>query len=99
MRLSLPEIETILAIFKASDVNTKVYLFGSRVDDKQRGGDIDLLIHSAIIDKQQLRKIKWQLIERLGEQKFDLLLSEKLKEPFVKLVLPTAILLNNAIKK
>ncbi len=28
------------------DLNDKVYIFGSRVDEKKRGGDIDILVYS-----------------------------------------------------
>lgn len=91
MRLSKNEIDLFLTIIKEYDLSAEVYLFGSRADDNQLGGDIDVLIHSQKIDKPNLRKIKWQLIEKLGEQKIDLLLSKTLSEPFVRLVLPGAI--------
>jgi predicted nucleotidyltransferase len=91
MRLSIHEIEILLSVITQYDDNVNVYLFGSRVNDKQLGGDIDLLIHSQVIDKIQSRKIKWQLMEQLGEQKIDILLTKELKEPFVRLVLPEAI--------
>ena len=47
MRLQSKEIQTILRV--AKDIygdGVKVYLFGSRLDDKKRGGDIDLLIRT-----------------------------------------------------
>ena len=47
MRLSKREIEAILQV--AEDIygtDVKVYLFGSRVDDSRRGGDIDLLVRT-----------------------------------------------------
>ena len=95
MRLSPQEINILVSTFKNYDTNADVYLFGSRVDNNKLGGDIDLLIHSQFIDKTMLRKIKWQLMEELGEQKIDLLLSEKLDEPFVRLILPKAIKLQS----
>jgi len=91
MRLSTNEIEMLLSVFSTYDDKANVYLFGSRVDDSQLGGDIDLIVNSKNIDKMQLRKIKWQLMEQLGEQKIDLLLSKELTEPFVQLILPQAI--------
>ena len=96
MRLTNDERLVILSAIKAIDQNADLYLFGSRVDDRQLGGDIDLLIHSQIITKRQIRAIKWQLMEQLGEQKIDLLLSKELTEPFVRLILPEALLLTDS---
>jgi predicted nucleotidyltransferase len=53
--------------------NAKVYLFGSRADDTQKGGDVDILILSekklSFIDKT---RIKYAFYEKYGEQKIDL---------------------------
>lgn len=74
MRLTASEIDAIKV--SASDVfpNCVVYLFGSRVDDSKRGGDIDLYIK--LSDKTHLfeKKIKFlaQLKRAIGEQKIDL---------------------------
>lgn len=45
MRVSTAEAERIRAIVRdlAGD-NARVYLFGSRLDDDARGGDLDLLV-------------------------------------------------------
>ena len=91
MRLTDNERIIIVNIIQKIDPNANVYLFGSRIDNSKLGGDIDLLIHSQQLNKYQLRAIKWQLLEQLGEQKIDILLSQELKEPFVRLILPEAI--------
>ena len=44
MRLDNKEIEALR--FALEDVDDEVYLFGSRVDDYKKGGDIDLLVFS-----------------------------------------------------
>ena len=45
MRLKLPEIVAICATVNAvADASATVHLFGSRVDDRGRAGDIDLLV-------------------------------------------------------
>ena len=44
MRLRELEKKSIVKTIKAVDPEAKIYLFGSRVDDNRRGGDIDLLI-------------------------------------------------------
>jgi len=98
MRLTSQEINTFIQVFNAADANAEIYLFGSRTQDSLRGGDIDLLIHSTKIDKTLLRKIKWQLLELLGEQKLDIILSADLKEPFIRLILPTAITIKSNTK-
>jgi len=92
MRLSNKEIETIKNSVLALDANAHVYLFGSRVDDTKRGGDIDLLIESTVLTKQDLRKIRWHFFERFGEQKMDLILDAGIEnQAFIQMIKPTAV--------
>jgi len=56
------------------DIEAKLYLFGSRVNDEKKGGDIDLLIVSKKITKMDLRKIKREFFNKFGEQKIDIVL-------------------------
>lgn len=52
MCLTKKEIETTVRI--AREIygwNVEVYLFGSRTDDIERGGDIDLLVRNSGIKK------------------------------------------------
>ena len=44
MRLSKEERRAILDVFKETFGSGSIYLFGSRVDDRLKGGDIDLYI-------------------------------------------------------
>lgn len=44
MRLTHDEIKSIIESFHNSFETGSVYLFGSRVDDARKGGDIDLYI-------------------------------------------------------
>lgn len=46
MRLSNTEVNTIKTAVFELDLHAHIFLFGSRVDDSKRGGDIDLLIES-----------------------------------------------------
>jgi predicted nucleotidyltransferase len=58
---------------------SQVWLFGSRVDDTKRGGDIDLLIETDKIIPNRvalLCQLEAQLIMRLGERKIDVLLKD-----------------------
>ena len=58
--------------------NTRVWLFGSRVDDTQRGGDIDLYVEPEIQDAATLVDARLSfMIEMhrlIGDQKIDLVL-------------------------
>ena len=58
MRLKKEEIKTIKDTIKKFDKSAKIYLFGSRIDDNKRGGDIDILIDSPKIGFKELIKIK-----------------------------------------
>ena len=56
-----------------------IWLFGSRVDDRKRGGDIDLLVESNETDVTALMDHKIHFLvdlqRRIGEQKIDVVLS------------------------
>ena len=78
MRLTKYQIETIKK-YTLEVFNTKrVYLFGSRVDDTKRGGDIDLYIE--LDDKSELFKKRIKILAKLkrylGEQKIDVIFNE-----------------------
>lgn len=74
MRLSQRYIEVIKKYFDQFFQNGEIYLFGSRVDDTKKGGDIDLYFvlkeHSNLFEK----KIKFlsRVKRELGEQKIDI---------------------------
>ena len=46
MRLRSAELEAIRANLAAMDPHGAIYLFGSRVDDARRGGDIDVFLEA-----------------------------------------------------
>ena len=57
--------------------NVRVSLFSSRVDDHQRGGDIDLLIEAdQILDNRPAMAVRYsaRLQRRIGEQRIDVLI-------------------------
>lgn len=68
---------------------SKIYLFGSRVDDNQKGGDLDILI----LSKEKIhfgttRRIKISFYREFGYQKLDLVNFRFDEEsPFKELVL------------
>ncbi|MGA7979791.1 MAG: nucleotidyltransferase domain-containing protein [Chromatiaceae bacterium] len=85
MRLQEAERQTILNTILSADPDAVVYLFGSRVDDTARGGDIDLLVLSTRIDVLAKLTILAQLHEQLGDQRIDLAVFSDLTKPFARL--------------
>ena len=81
MRLNADQIQAIRqAATAAFGVDAAVWLFGSRVDDGKKGGDIDLLVRPSANAAEQpfAKKIKkLSLLERqLGERKIDLVIEQ-----------------------
>lgn len=71
MRLSKRVIEAIKKSVLESFGSVDVYLFGSRVDDSSRGGDIDLAIDTKL-SKSEFRKKKVEFIIAMMKQNLDL---------------------------
>ena len=81
MRLSPDQIQSIrFAATATFGQGTAVWLFGSRVDDTKKGGDIDLLVRPIPAEANQpfVKKIRMlTLLERLlGERKVDLVIEQ-----------------------
>ena len=93
MRLKPEEITAINETVHALDGEAMVYLFGSRVDDSKRGGDIDLLVMSQTLTRSDAGKIRWRLWELMGEQKIDILIAKDTSDPFVRIAMKEGILL------
>ncbi|HHJ07266.1 MAG TPA: nucleotidyltransferase domain-containing protein [Anaerolineae bacterium] len=91
MRLTTDEIEAIKEAVSQYDAKAKTYLFGSRVDDQKKGGDIDLLVMSQVLGFDERRKIRLKLYEKLGEQKIDIVLAKDKSAPFTRVALAEAI--------
>lgn len=85
------EIQAVKQSIKAYDCEADVYLFGSRVDDNKKGGDIDLLIFSTKIARKEKRRIKTKLYDMLGEQKIDIVVAKDLSSPFVRIAFKEGI--------
>ena len=73
MRLNSFQLKAIKETFFEVFESGEIYLFGSRVRDNLRGGDIDLYL--VVKDKKDLfkKKIKFlaKLKRKIGEQKID----------------------------
>lgn len=85
MRLTQNEIDIIkkgfLTFFLPID---HLWIFGSRVDDTKKGGDIDLFIETQLSDFKEILKKRtgfWiYLQDNLGEQRIDIIIKNSQKE-------------------
>lgn len=78
-----------------------LFLFGSRVNDQAKGGDIDLLL---LIEPQQEREIRLikhillrEIKSRIGEQKIDFVIATSdgmANDPFLRQIASSRILLD-----
>ena len=103
MRLSLDQIQAIReAATAAFGQGTSVWLFGSRVDDAKKGGDIDLLVSPApktgladdLPQQAFMQKIRMLTLleQHLGERKVDLIVEHpKDDRPIVEIAYRTGI--------
>lgn len=77
MRLNEFELQKIKEVYKKIFKHGELYLFGSRVDDTQKGGDIDLyIIPGETAGNLTEMKISFlvELKHAIGEQKIDLVI-------------------------
>ena len=92
MRLKSSEVSAIRSTILKLDPGANIFLFGSRVDDAKKGGDIDLLIISGrLAGSKDKRAIKTELFALIGEQKIDILIAADDSDPFVKLALESGV--------
>lgn len=71
MRLQRNIIEKINLAIKHSFGDVKVYLFGSRVDDSKKGGDIDIAIDNHL-PREEFRKMKAKFLANMTKAGFEL---------------------------
>ncbi len=88
MRLSQKEISAIKNNILSFDQNAKIYLFGSRVNDNAKGGDIDVLVISDKIGFTEKLKIRTGIFREIEEQKLDLIVKKDFNDVFVKMIQP-----------
>ena len=93
MRLSQAEIDLLKKLILRCRPNAEIFLFGSRVDDRTRGGDIDILIlDDKKLEIKELVKIERSFWAVFGEQKIDLVcFTPDSDHPFKKVALLNAI--------
>jgi len=96
MRLSQAQVQAIEQVFQMVFSHGEVILFGSRVDDQKKGGDIDLFIQPAEpMSDLFARKVQFLLAlkNEIGEQKIDLVLAPFAPEYLKREIKKTGMLL------
>ena len=93
MRLSASQITAIREEIERLDPKAEVYLFGSRVDDAARGGDVDLLVISETLGFREVLRLRTRILDRIGWQQLDLLVRrrDQINEPLAAIALETGV--------
>jgi predicted nucleotidyltransferase len=80
MRLHPNQAQTIKdTVARLVGPASRVWLFGSRVDDSLRGGDIDLFVETDDVVPNRVKtlcRIEGALVMALGDRKMDILLKD-----------------------
>ena len=84
MRLTKQQIKCLIeATHESFGDSSDIWLFGSRVDDSKKGGDIDLYIETdlesgTVMAKLKMRELLWP---SFGDQKIDILVRSRKGSP------------------
>lgn len=80
MRLTPAQAQTIKnTVARVVGPASRVWLFGSRVDDSLRGGDIDLFVETDEVVPNRVEalcRLEGALVMALGDRKMDILLKD-----------------------
>ncbi len=81
MRLTPYQQQAIKKHFLEVFKEGRIYLFGSRVDDNQKGGDIDLYIQTDVEKNFAHKKLDFLVLLKrsIGEQKIDVVFDRGLQ--------------------
>jgi predicted nucleotidyltransferase len=81
MRVTKKQINIIKTILSKQIDDAKIYLFGSRVDDKKKGGDIDIFVKTShpVSLKDEIAILTQLELEGI-ERKVDLVIDSKGKD-------------------
>ena len=91
MRLNDDQTQAIRQVIAGFDPDARVFVFGSRADDNARGGDIDLLVVSERLAPVSEWDIQDALMDRLGEQRIDVVVASSPRSPFQCIVFQEAV--------
>ncbi|MGL2994891.1 nucleotidyltransferase domain-containing protein [Flavobacterium sp. TSSA_36] len=97
MRITTAQKKFIYEYWTERIPSSQVFLFGSRVDDLKKGGDIDIFVLSdKKLHHSEVFKMKQLFFSKFGQQKMDVVSFTKNDDSaFKKHVLSYAKLLNN----
>ena len=93
MRLTASEITAIREEAGRLDPKAEVYLYGSRVDDSARGGDVDLLVVSDTLGLRDVLRLRTRILDRIGWQQLDLVVRrrDQVDEPLAAMAQETGV--------
>jgi predicted nucleotidyltransferase len=94
MRISGAEKDVLINSIRQVDRNARIWLFGSRADDSKKGGDIDIAILSPRIRLSERIIIRRSIVDRIGEQKIDMIVSADGTDPFFRMAVETGVRLD-----
>lgn len=93
MRLSKAQVDTILGVCRdVAGEGVRVSVYGSRLDDSRRGGDVDVLLEPSLpLGLMERARIKLRLEERL-QLPVDLVVHnpDRKESAFVAMIRPLA---------
>lgn len=95
MRLSSEAVHVIQEAFLRVFEKGELYLFGSRVDDSRKGGDIDLYVVADHRDRMGEKRIEFltQIKRQIGDQRIDLVIERGTKRPIDEIATSQGLLL------
>ena len=93
MRISEYVKNAIIDAARSSDPEARVWLFGSRIDDNKKGGDIDIAVLSKKINNDVMQKIhiRRSICDKIGDQRIDIATSADGMEAFFRLAVEEGI--------
>jgi predicted nucleotidyltransferase len=91
MRITGAERDALVDSVRQADPDARIWLFGSRLDDSKKGGDIDIAVLSPLIHISERMRIRRAIVDRIGEQKIDIVVSADGADPFFRLAVETGI--------
>ena len=95
MRITSKQHQAIKKYFLEIFKEGQIYLFGSRVDDEKKGGDIDLYIRTENRKELVRKKVDFlvKLKREIGQQKIDVVFDKGLHRMIDSLAIREGVLL------